>query len=1079
MKIKRILSAISALVIASTLTASYSNVLAAEKSQIFLDTFETGFNGWAARGDSTAIEIVDNTSYAGEKSLYVTGRTQNWNGAACAKIKELRAGKSYDFSVWVMQDEGSASEQMALQMMYTDSQGQEQYSYIAGGQVKNGEWTQIKRENFTIPQDATNVVIYVEATNLINFYVDDVQAMGEAITDEEVVEGYKDDFESGAMGWAGRGDAKTEVVTTYSNTGKSSLYTTNRVQLWNGPASNKTMVLNAGTTYHFSGWVMYNEEQWTDSHKFSINIQFQHDGKENYVEIASATAKKGEWTKIEGNYTIPTGATNFSIYSQTGYVPDAQVTPQDLMNFYIDDMVCEKLPDPKIQTDIASLKEVFSDYFTIGCSVEGYELDVPATQDLVLKHFGSLTTGNELKPDYTLNQSASAKLAQETGDQTNPQVSLARAKSLLDFCVKNNIPLRGHTLVWHSQTPDWFFKENFDPAGNWVSKEIMTKRLENYIKNIMEALKTQYPDLDVYAWDVVNEAVTDSGEMRVPGSNNTVTGQSAWTQIYGDNSFVNLAFEFARKYAPADCKLFYNDYNEYVPEKRDAIIAKVKEIQAAGNIDGIGLQSHIKLNYPSLAVYEEAINKYSETGLELHITELDIDQPDNSDKGMAELAQRYREVFEMYKRLDDEGANITDVIIWGLIDGRSWIGGYPLLFDPYYQAKVAFHAIVDPEMEIEIPQAAIALSESETLEHAFEVQNALTLGSGNFKVSWSTNGLTFRVSANNQKVTLVSNGSNLFSDTINGTKDIFVPLTELGLASLEEGTVVPVNIQIGSIWWNTVKKDVGYSDGTIALKAVPNSTEAIYGTPIIDGEIDAAWTKANEIQTTGSGATAKVKTMWDKDYIYVLAEVTDSILNNTHQDPWEQDSVEIFLDENNAKTPFYQADDGQFRTNFENGKSTSSNKTSDSYKSAATILPTGSVKYLIEFAIPNTTGAYSQNQVLGFDVQVNDADSSGTRVNTSNWNDFTGAGWTSTSDYGVLKLVSDTPITAEKYGDLNGDGKIDNADLLVICQYLVREIDLTSSQLKLADVSGDGVVEISDAAILKQAVLGDNIKLSK
>ena len=137
-----------------------------------------------------------------------------------------------------------------------------------------------------------------------------------------------------------------------------------------------------------------------------------------------------------------------------------------------------------------------------------------------------------------------------------PQISLNEADEILKFAGENKIPVRGHVLVWHSQTPDWFFKENFDPNGAWVSKDKMTKRLENYIKTVMETLKKDYPDVEFYAWDVVNEAASDAGTIRDAGSNNEVDGQSAWVKVYGDQSYISLAFEFAKKYAPAGCKLF-------------------------------------------------------------------------------------------------------------------------------------------------------------------------------------------------------------------------------------------------------------------------------------------------------------------------------------------------------------------------------------------------------------------------------------------------------------------------------------------------------------------------------------------
>ena len=129
-----------------------------------------------------------------------------------------------------------------------------------------------------------------------------------------------------------------------------------------------------------------------------------------------------------------------------------------------------------------------ADEFKLGCAATDSELTQKASQDLILKHYNSLTLGNELKPDSVLNQAESIAYLKQTGDDTNPQVSFKSADKLLKFAAKNHIPVRGHVLVWHSQTPDWFFKENYEADGAWVDKDTMNKRLENYIKNVMTTL---------------------------------------------------------------------------------------------------------------------------------------------------------------------------------------------------------------------------------------------------------------------------------------------------------------------------------------------------------------------------------------------------------------------------------------------------------------------------------------------------------------------------------------------------------------------------------------------------------------
>jgi endo-1,4-beta-xylanase len=1055
----------------------------AESAELFNDTFETGYDSWAARGDEAKIEIVSSASHSGNKSLFVSGRTISWNGASSAKIKELRAGKTYDLSAWVMYEEStSQQEQFNLQMLYKDSSGKECYKYIANTQASAGEWKQIKG-TVTIPEDATGVTIYIETNNsLIDFYIDDVTGYGEPVSDDDSEEGFFDDFTGSTMLWSGRGNAECSVSEGTGIDGGDCLFTQGRTSLWNGPSCNKTLVMNAGGYYKMSGWVKYEGDEWTDTQTFTMNIQMQQDGKEQYVEIGRVTATKGKWACIEANYMVPADACNFVVYFQTAWKNDASVTEQDLMDFYIDDVKAEVLPVPQAQTDIPSLKEIYQPYFILGGSCSKADLDVQAARDIITKHYDSITFGNNLKPDYILDQSASQKYAQESGDDTNPQINIDAARPQLDFVSENNIKVRGHVLVWHSQTPDWFFKEGFSDDGEWVSKEKMIQRLENYIKNVMTTLAQEYPDVDFYAWDVVNEAYSEQGTMRVAGSNNTVTGQSAWVKVFGDDSFIDYAFEFARKYAPEGCKLFYNDYNEYTPAKRDAIIEKVSQLSEKGIIDGIGMQSHIGMSYPSLDLYEEAFRKYNELGLEIQVTELDIDQKSGSKESMLELAKRYQDVFKLYKKLVDDGVNITAVVTWGITDNNSWIGGYPNLFDADYQAKDAFYAIVDTDSTVKQIQTANAVKYDGTdadLEKALEVQKANVVeGKGEFKLAWNDNKLIVKVTPNNMAATSVkvklSDGTTVSSLIKNTNDTITVKL--------------PDDIDTDSMEFDIIFDDVSWNNGTddsedfgkINFTDMPLYAEAVEGTAVIDGKIDDVWNDALSITTStytlGSGAVANVRTLWDEDYLYVLAEVKDPNLSKANANAYEQDSVEIFFDENNNKTSAYQSDDIQFRVNYDNEKTITDGFSSDIFKSATSITSDG---YIVELAIPSSLGGFTANQVIGFDAQVNDDDGSGSRTSISNWSDITGLGYTNTSGYGVLKLTgsgssssgSENDIKPTLLGDANNDGIIDVRDVTTLKQNVVKLITLDAQQSANADVISDGTIDVKDLGQLIKYII--------
>ena len=201
----------------------------------------------------------------------------------------------------------------------------------------------------------------------------------------------------------------------------------------------------------------------------------------------------------------------------------------------------------------------------------------------------------------------------KNGNNVNTQVLFREGiTSILHFCEQNNISLRGHTFCWHSQTPDWFFRENFQNDGNYVSKDIMNQRLESFIKNTFEIFARDFPNVDLYAYDICNEVFANDGGGLRPST------ESKWMEIYGDDSYIKNAFTYARKYAPANCKLYLNDFNEYIPAKTQNIYDMAMQLKNLGIIDGIGMQSHLDIAYPNIQLYEKAINKFISTGLDMN-----------------------------------------------------------------------------------------------------------------------------------------------------------------------------------------------------------------------------------------------------------------------------------------------------------------------------------------------------------------------------------------------------------------------------------------------------------------------------
>ena len=356
------------------------------------------------------------------------------------------------------------------------------------------------------------------------------------------------------------------------------------------------------------------------------------------------------------------------------------------------------------------LKTAFKDRFKMGAAISRANLETPAHTRLLLDQYNSFTCENDMKPMYFLDSEANRSEPEKYN--LEPKLQFDFAIPYLEFAKKNGIGMRGHTLVWHGQTPRWFFYKNYDEFAGLADRDTMIARLDGYIKGVLTFVQENYPGV-IYAWDVVNEAIND-GDFR----------KSLWTQTIG-NDFIIKAFESARKYAAPGVSLFYNDYNTYEDWKRDLIIEKIlKPLIEKGLIDGMGMQSHLLMDTPTMEEYKTALYMYGELGLEVQLTELDIHNADPSEESMKALADRYAELFSILVKAKDEGkVNITAVTIWNLRDEDSWLSGFrretshPLLFEGKAKAKEAYYSVlktVVDESRIDKWEASYPDSEYET-----------------------------------------------------------------------------------------------------------------------------------------------------------------------------------------------------------------------------------------------------------------------------------------------------------------------------------------------------------------------------
>lgn len=499
------------------------------------------------------------------------------------------------------------------------------------------------------------------------------------------VELVHNDFETNYDGWYANADAVSMTAKAgIGHKDSRGMEVSGRTCASDGVSSEKGLYLSGGETNTYRIWV-YSET----AEQFHVTLACADldTSQETETELVTKQVAAGTWTELQASYRAPKNSGEFRL----------TITTDSTHDFYFDDVTVTAKEARNLVSAASAekgLKDEFANYFRVGNILNGGTVQNSTITASFLKDYNSVECENETKPDATLVQSQC--------NGTNIGVSLKNAASIMDFCVNNHLAMRGHTLVWHSQTPVWFFKENFDANGNWVSSAVMDQRMETYIKNMFEAIQTQYPELNLYAYDVANECISDDqnrtanyGGTREPGEN--ISGQSPWVQIYGSNAFVEKAFTYARKYAPESCQLYYNDYNEYWDHKRDAIYSMCKSLYEKGLLDGIGMQSHINADYDGfsgVSAYTTAMKKFLSIGCDVQITELDITM-ENGKYTLQQQADKYKAIFQAamdWNKNPTSDGRVKAVCIWGPDDANTWIKteNTPLLYDTNHQPKLAY-----------------------------------------------------------------------------------------------------------------------------------------------------------------------------------------------------------------------------------------------------------------------------------------------------------------------------------------------------------------------------------------------------
>ena len=889
-----------------------------------------------------------------------------------------------------------------------------------------------------------------------------------------------------------------------------------------------TNAVERGEEYQYSFWAKLSDD-YKDAPEEQRNVDFAPfyvaGGEATYLGSYSTgvlsgevtkTLTAGEWTKFSGTFNVPKTADQIVIriieqgtdYGQGKCVKGA---------YCVTGVSMKKItkPKPEIEKDIpdwkTSVTESLGNDSIAGTAIMSSEISDDTLMELVEKHFNAVTLGNELKPDalfnYQIGQSVDCKTITFKGTELkvpvvndkNENLDFSRADAMLEKILewnnanpKNKIRVRGHVLVWHSQTPEWFFHEDYDVAKPYVDKETMNRRLEWFISSVFDhyfgkAANGKYDGL-FYGWDVVNEAVngnTYRDDKVIPDESDTSTSDtrhgsnSMWWRVYQSNEFIINAFKYANQYAPEDVELYYNDYGETDNTKCEGIVKLINDVKhAAGTrLDAFGMQAHYNVDGFSAAQFKSVAKKYAQAAGKVQLTELDFKASSTYDGTAAtkeseytKMAYCHKNLYEAIKALKNEGTNVSGLTVWGVIEPNSWlhsqsnVGGgangsaqCPLLFDGNYKAKPAYWAYVDAS-QLKPAIQKVTITEAKDGNIAGETY---TIDQGEVQAEfipvWDAAGLTVQVKVKDTTAN-DADAVTVYVDPKNSASDITpdkVTVTRTAAAEIAGGYQATVKVpmenlkvaqQIGlDVVVNNDGKTESFNDLTgnqessskyYAVATMKPGIEKIpYGTISVDGEEDAAWNNAVNIPLTinkGSEASANAKVLWDDDNLYVYATIKDAVLDKTGAQTHEQDSLEVFIDEDNGKTASYGEDDKQYRINYNNEQSFNGKKClAENVKSATKTIDGG---YVVEAAFKWTDIRPANGTKIGLDLQINDA-KGGKRTGTLSWYDETGMGWSGSNVYGTVELTGKTgsngggssvnPGTSDTKPDVKPDGKQD------------------------------------------------------
>ncbi|QAY61971.1 hypothetical protein ET495_00130 [Xylanimonas allomyrinae] len=997
-------------------------------------------------GTGTLTYAAQDSGYA----LQVNDRASDFTGIQTTPGL-LVPGTTYTISAQVRLADGVPDTQVRW-VSFASVDGSGAYGWIGNTTVTSGAWATISG-SWTVPANAdpATTKVYIGSADqagggAYTYLLDDVEITTPTTTPTGpqpgtvlVDTGFEDQT---LQGWAPRqANTTAPTVAVVAGGADGSAYAaqvSDRDSDGDGIQYDLTTSGTAGATLAFEAWVRFAEGQPTGA--LTLSARTVKGGVEAFSNLAAISEVRNDgWVKVGGQFTMPAYDTVGQIYFEAKY-NSGNVSP------FLVDQVKVWVPEPAVvDTSLTPLKDSVA-IPGMGVAVDSRETTGNASE-LVLHHFDQITPENSMKVESWYDADHQFR--------RNPD-----ATALLDYAQANDLRVYGHVLVWHSQTPAWFFqRDDGTPlTSSDADKQFLRQRLHDHIFNVAASIAGDYGPFGsatnpMVGWDVANEVISD---------NATDDGlrRSPWYQVLGEE-YLSLAFQYAdeafnHQYAAAGSArpiaLFINEYNtETDTAKLERYHALVQRLLAAGvPVDGVGHQFHSSLTTPASGM-DAALTRFEDLPVKQAVTELDATVGTPVTEGnLIKQGHWYRDAFDVFRKHADDLFSVT---LWGLTDARSWRSAQaPLLFDGGLQAKYAYFGAVGDDAGVpplltaanvfggDVPLDASA---ADAVDWRNQPAQELTSSAGSFVPRWTPDHLTLLVTVASDATDAVevayggqtygltkagvgSGGATgvVFDDAAGWRAVIHIPhsgIVQGGTAQLDVRALAGSDV-VGA--WNSPG-----STGTLTFLenlATVDVAEAGGDAPAVDGVVDDVWSTANVVHTgtavegAADGAQADVRTLWKgDDTLYVLYQVTDPVIDVSSSDPWNRDSVELFLDLGNTKAGGYGPNDAQMRISVDNQTSFGTGDATAQAERLTSATARTDTGYVVELAVALTGQSGGQDDVpfggadtfQGLDFQVNDG-RGGARYAVHTWAEPSGTGYQTTSRWGVGHLVAaQTPPT--------------------------------------------------------------------